>query len=247
MSDEDLVRIIGHALIKNEGLDGKLKISDENKKLIAQFSDGDARNALNILDVGASLSEEGELTRENILQAIQKSFLKYDKTGEEHYNIISALHKSMRDSDVQASVYWTMRMIEAGEDPKYIVRRMIRFASEDIGLADSNALQLAIAVKDAVMFLGYPECDVHLVHLAVYLARAPKSNTVYEAVLSSRKDIQETGTLPVPMHLRNAPTKLMKEIGYGKEYKYAHDYQDAKVEQEHLPDKLGGKRWFEEK
>ena len=171
----------------------------------------------------------------------------YDKDGEEHYNIISALHKSMRDSDPHAAVYWTMRMVEAGEDPKYIIRRMIRFASEDIGNADPMALQVATAAKQAVEFLGYPECDTALIQTATYLANAKKSNASYVAVKKARADIKETGNLPVPFHLRNAETKLMKDIGYGKGYKYAHDYKDAKVDQEHLPEELRNKKYYEEK
>ena len=154
----------------------------------------------------------------------------------------------MRDSDADAAVYWTMRMIEAGEDPNYVIRRMIRFASEDIGNADPLALQLATAAKDAVEFIGYPECDTALVQTAVYLAKAPKNNAVYEAVLDARRDIQETGNLPVPLVLRNAPTNLMKNLGYGKGYKYAHDFPDAKVDnQKHLPDKLEGRRYYKDK
>jgi putative ATPase len=152
----------------------------------------------------------------------------------------------MRDLDIDASVYWTMRMIEAGEDPKYIIRRMIRFASEDIGNADPQALQVAVSAKDAVEFLGYPECDTALVQTAAYLAKAPKSNSAYKATLKLREEIKQTGSLPVPLHLRNAPTKLMKDFGYGKDYKYAHNFPDAKVEQEHLPDELQGRKYWEE-
>ena len=150
----------------------------------------------------------------------------------------------MRDSDADAAVYWTMRMIEAGEDPKYIISRMIRFASEDIGNADPQALQVAVAAKDAVEFLGYPECNTALVQTATYLATAPKSNAVYEAVNKAREDFEVTGNLPVPLHLRNAPTPLMRELGYGKGYKYAHEYKDVKVEQKHLPDELEGRRYY---
>ena len=244
LSQGHIVRIIEHALKDERGYKGsKAIISDENKEVIAQLSNGDARAALNIVEMAVSLAQGKEITRELILNAVQKS-LRYDKNGEEHYNIISALHKSMRDSDVQAAVYWTMRMIEGGEDPEYIIRRMIRFASEDIGNADPQALQLAIAAMESVRFLGYPECNTALVQTAVYLASAPKSNAVYAAVNAAKQAISETGNLPVPLHIRNAPTDLMKDLGYGKGYKYAHDYADAKVEQEHIPDELKGREFY---
>ena len=157
------------------------------------------------------------------------------------------MHKSLRDSDADGAIYWVMRMIEAGEDPKYIVRRMIRFASEDVGNADTNALAVAISAKNAVEFLGYPECDTALIQCAAYLANAKKSNSCYVAVNKARADIKETGNLPVPLHLRNAETNLMKELGYGKGYKYAHNFPEAKVEQEHMPEELKGKKYYEEK
>jgi putative ATPase len=242
LSENHLLEIINRALEHEQGFQNKLKISEENKKLIIQLSNGDARNALNILEITSALSKD-EITKEIIQNSVQK-FLRYDKDGEEHYNIISALHKSMRDSDIQASIYWTMRMIEAGEDPKYIIRRMIRFASEDVGNADPQALQLAISAKSAVEFLGYPECNTALVQTAIYLAQSPKSNKVYEAVLKCKKEISETGNLPVPLHLRNAETKLMKDLGYGKGYKYFHDDKTAK-EQQHFPDGLENKGFYE--
>jgi len=249
LNEEVLEKIIENSLKDERGLDGKVLLEKREKKLIAQLANGDARAALNILEVATSLSknENGKIiiSREKILDGAQKS-LHYDKDGEEHYNIISALHKSMRDSDVQASAYWTMRMFEAGEDPKYIVRRMIRFASEDIGNADPNALALAVAGKEAINFIGVPECDVTLVQLAAYLAKAPKSNSAYKAVLKLREDIKKTGNLPVPLHLRNAPTRLMKELGYGKNYKYAHNFKNAEINQKHLPDELEEKVWFED-
>ena len=245
LSEKEIEQIIFNVLKKN--ILNDIKLDDENVSLIASLSNGDARSAINILELSSSLKKKGVIEKQDILNAVQKSHLRYDKNGEEHYNIISALHKSMRDSDADAAVYWTMRMIEAGEDPKYIIRRMIRFASEDIGNADPNALVVATAALDAVHFLGYPECDTALVQTAIYLAKAPKSNAVYRAVLDARKDISETGNLPVPFVLRNPETKLMKELGYGKGYKYAHDYKDKKVEQEHMPDKLKDKKYYEEK
>ncbi len=247
--DEKVVsRIVENALKDERGLNGLAEISEKEIELIAQLSNGDARSALNILDMAFQLSSRnsGEkivLTKESILNGAQKTLV-YDKNGEEHYNIISALHKSMRDSDVQAAVYWTMRMIVGGEDPEYIIRRMIRFASEDIGNADPQALQLAIAVKETVQFLGYPECDTALVQCAAYLARAPKSNSAYVATTSLKEEIERTGNLPVPLHLRNAPTQLMKNLGYGEGYKYAHNYKDKKVEQKHLPAEVEGKNWY---
>lgn len=250
--DEKVVaRIVENAMKDARGLGDAAEIPASEIETIAQLSNGDARSALNILDMAFQLSEKkGEkivLTKENILNGAQKTLV-YDKNGEEHYNIISALHKSMRDSDVQAAVYWTMRMIVGGEDPEYIIRRMIRFASEDIGNADPRALQLAIAVKETVQFLGYPECDTALVQCAAYLAQAPKSNSAYVASTSLKEEIERTGNLPVPLHLRNAPTQLMKNLGYGSGYKYAHNYKDKKVEQKHLPDELENKKWyFEEK
>jgi len=243
LKEEDLIMIIERAMKSEKGLNSKFTISEENKKMIANFANGDARNALNILEICSNLAKN-EITKEAIENSIQK-FLRYDKDGEEHYNIISALHKSMRDSDPHAAVYWTMRMIEAGEDPKYIIRRMVRFASEDIGNADPQALQIATSAKQAVEFLGYPECNTALVQTAIYLAAAPKSNAVYKAVLNAQEDIKKTGNLPVPLHLRNPETNLMKEIGYGKGYKYAHDFKDAKIKQEHLPKEIIGRKYYE--
>jgi len=250
LTENDLIKILENALQDKErglGLD-LISINGENKKLISQLANGDARNALNILEVTIESSqrdEEGilQVTRETILSSAEKK-LRYDKDGEEHHNIISAMHKSLRDSDIQASIYWVMRMIEAGEDPKYIVRRMIRFASEDVGNADPKALQLAIAAKDAIMFLGYPECNTALIQTAIYLAQAPKSNAVYQAVNLAKEEISQTGNLPVPLVLRNAETKLMKEWGYGKDYKYAHEFENAKVEQQHLPDGIISKEFY---
>src|SRR3989344_1924572 len=240
---EDIKKAINQAKLFNK----KTNLSEDNKKLIAVLSNGDARNALNILELAVSLSKENEITKQSILDSTQKTSLVYDKNGEEHYNIISAMHKSLRDSDADGAIYWVMRMIEAGEDPKYIVRRMIRFASEDVGNADTNALAVAISAKNAVEFLGYPECDTALIQCAAYLANAKKSNSCYVAVNKARADIKETGNLPVPLHLRNAETNLMKELGYGKGYKYAHNFPEAKVEQEHMPEELKGKKYYEEK
>jgi putative ATPase len=185
------------------------------------------------------------ITVEVIQESIQRKAWRYDKDGEEHYNLISALHKSLRDSDPDGALYWLSRMLEGGEDPVYLLRRMIRFASEDIGLADPLSLMLGISALESYRLLGSPEGDLALAHLAVHLALAPKSNSVYKAFGEAREDARKLGPLPVPLHIRNAPTKLMKNLGYGKGYKYAHDYQDAVVEQEHLPEELKGKRYYQ--
>lgn len=217
-------------------------LSPESIKKIAQHAQGDARQALGILELLFTLSPEP--TEQTLKEALQQKILHYDKNGEEHYNLISALHKSMRDSDPQGATYWMMRMIEGGEKPEYLVRRMIRFASEDIGLADPRALEQATATLHAVHMLGYPECNTALVQCAVYLSLAPKSNAIYQAVLKAQADIKRTGTLPVPFHLRNAPTSFMKDIGYGKNYHYAHDHPNAQVEQEHLPQELTNTQFY---
>lgn len=240
LDEDSLFSILKNALKKDFELNrASIKIDDKNIRFIAHLANGDARTALNILEFAASLVKDngGEINEQIILSSVQKT-LRYDRAGEEHYNIISAMHKSMRDSDVQAAVYWVMRMIEAGEDPEYIIRRMIRFASEDIGNADPQALQVAVNSLESVRFLGYPECNTALIQTAIYLAAAPKSNKVYEAVNKAKEVIAATGNLPVPLHLRNPETKLMKEIGYGKGYKYAHDFEGARVEQEHLPPEI---------
>lgn len=247
LSKENIVEILQDALQKDEELKKlKVKVGEEHLQNIAEYSFGDARFALNTLENVISLSrqQKKEISKELLFEALQKKSLLYDKNAEEHYNIISALHKSMRDSDPDAAIYWTVRMLEGGEDPKYIVRRMIRFASEDIGLADPEALKLAIAVKDNVEFVGMPECGTALVELAVYLSKAPKNNACYTAYLEAKADVDKYGPLPVPLHIRNAPTKLMKDLGYGKGYKYAHDYKDAKVDQEHMPKELKGRKYI---
>jgi putative ATPase len=241
LNEDSISLILKNAIKKDFELNSSdVKIEDKNLKFIANLANGDARTALNILEFAFSLVKmagTNEITEQIILSSVQKT-LRYDRAGEEHYNIISAVHKSMRDSDVQASVYWVMRMIEAGEDPEYIIRRLIRFASEDIGNADPQALNVAVNSLEAIRFLGYPECNTALIQTATYLAAAPKSNKVYEAVNKAKEVIAATGNLPVPLHLRNPETKLMKEIGYGEGYKYAHDFKDAKVEQEHLPKEI---------
>ena len=239
----ELVKIIQNALVdKENGLgDLNIKIVQDVIDKIAEMSNGDARTALNILDYASSLGNE--ITLDIVKQAFQKSHLMYDKDGEEHYNIISALHKSMRGSDADASLYWLARMLEAGEDPLYVARRLVRFASEDIGLANSRALEQAVAAYNACHFLGMPECNVILAQAVVYMAKCQKSNDLYVGYLKVQADIEEHGNLPVPMHIRNAPTKLMKEIGYGKDYKYSPDF-GYQEKQEYLPDKLKGKKYL---
>ncbi|PLX28035.1 AAA family ATPase [Candidatus Parcubacteria bacterium] len=227
---------------KDKGLGGlKIKISKENISLIAKLSNGDARTALNILEYSSSVSKS--ITEKLIKEAFQRSNLYYDKNGEEHYNIISALHKSIRGSDADAALYWLARMMEAGEEPLYIARRLIRIASEDIGLANSRALEQTVAAYQACHFIGMPECDVILAQAVVYLAKSDKSNKLYTGIKKARSDVKEYGNLPVPMHIRNAPTKLMKNLGYGNGYKYSHDY-DYKEDQEYFPEELKKRKYL---
>jgi len=250
-TDDDMLTILRRALTDaSRGL-GKFGIQadDDTLKYLAGISDGDARTALNNLEAAASMvmalpAAERILTVKSAEEALLKKALLYDKDGEEHYNLISALHKSMRGSDPDATLYWLGRMLIAGEDPLYILRRMVRFASEDIGLADPQALILTMAAQQAYHFIGPPEGELALAQAAVYLATAPKSNTLYADYGQARELINKTGYLPVPLHIRNAPTKLMKELDYGKDYKYAHDYKNAYVPQEYLPEKLQGKIIF---
>ena len=229
----------------------KYKISKKIIDLIAELANGDMRSALNILEMSITLSDAGNkknkfiLSEEEIQRVIQKP-LYYDREGEEHYNIISAIHKSMRSSNPDAAVYWVGRMLSAGEDPLYIARRMIRFASEDIGNADPQALILANNVYEACQKVGMPECEVFLIQLAIYLSKAPKDNSAYIAELSVKEDIEKYGNLPVPMNIRNAPTKLMKELGYGKGYEYDHDLKNKKSNQQCLPDKLAKRRYVKD-
>ncbi|MBU4482991.1 MAG: replication-associated recombination protein A [Actinobacteria bacterium] len=252
LSHEDIKTLIERALIDSERGLGKynIKFSNEAIDFIARFSDGDARIAYNILELaeGAYFKENKQKTMEIdthlIENIIQKKALLYDKNGEEHFNLISALHKSLRDSDPDAAVYWTVRMLESGEDPLYIIRRMVRFASEDIGLADPDALQVAISAKQGFEFIGPPEGYLAIIEAVIYLALAPKSNSLYTTYNKVKSDVEEFGSLPVPYHIRNAPTRLMKDIGYGKGYKYAHDYNDAVVDQTHLPDKLLARKYY---
>ncbi|MDP3097228.1 MAG: replication-associated recombination protein A [Syntrophales bacterium] len=247
-TEEDLAQIVRNALADRERGFGALGLEIEPEALthIVWSADGDARTALNSLEAAVSLAdiaaESGRrVTRAFVEEAIQKKALQYDKNGEEHYNIISALHKSLRGSDPDAALYWLGRMLMAGEDPLYIARRLIRFASEDVGNADPRALTVAIDAMQAYHFLGSPEGELALAQAVVYLATASKSNALYAGYGQVRATIEKTGTLPVPLHIRNAPTRLMKELDYGKGYLYAHDFTDAYIPQEYLPDELRGK------
>jgi putative ATPase len=244
--------ILRRALMDRErGLGGTdLSVSDDAVGAIARFANGDARTALNLLEFAATSAPAHAETGVRVLdlpqleQSIQRRALLYDKTGEEHYNLISALHKSMRNSDPDAAVYWIARMLEAGEDPLYIARRMIRFASEDIGNADPQALVVAVAAKDAAHFIGMPEGNNALAQAAIYLATAPKSNAVYTAYNTAAADAHREAAEPVPLHLRNAPTKLMKDLHYGKDYQYAHEEPDAIADMDCLPPSLAGKKYY---
>ena len=226
-----------------------LAIGPEAMDLLIMSSGGDARSLLNALELASGLvrpAADGTrtITTEVVEESVQRKAWRYDKGGEEHYNLISALHKSLRDSDPDGALYWLARMLEGGEDPVYLLRRMIRFASEDVGLADPLALMLGISALESYRLLGSPEGDLALAHLAVHLACAPKSNAVYVAFGEARDDARRLGPLPVPLHIRNAPTRLMKDLGYGKGYQYAHDHEDAVVDQEHLPPELSGREYY---
>ncbi|UCG80669.1 MAG: replication-associated recombination protein A [Desulfobacterales bacterium] len=244
-SDEELSTILRRAISDRENGLGSLSLQVEPDALehMIWAADGDARTALNNLEAAASLVQEKEVPERKIRRAVaesalQRKALQYDKDGEEHYNLISAFHKSLRGSDPDAALYWLGRMLAAGEDPLYIARRMVRFASEDVGNADPRALSVAVSAMQAFQFIGLPEGDLALAQAAVYLATAPKSNALYAGYGKVKETIGQTGTLPVPLHIRNAPTRLMRELDYGKDYKYAHDFEDAYVPQEYLPEEL---------
>ncbi|MFA6392034.1 MAG: replication-associated recombination protein A [Patescibacteria group bacterium] len=248
LSGSDQEKIINLALKdKTRGLgEQKLKINRKGKNVLIKFSGGDARSLLTTIEIASNGKKNYELNEKDIKEAIQNTILYYDKNGEEHYNIISALHKCLRDSDADAALYWLARMLEAGEDPLYVARRLVRFASEDIGLADNKALVYANAAKDAVHFIGMPEGKLALAQVVVYLAQAKKSNTLYTAYEKAARDAQETSSLGVPLVLRNAPTKLMKDLNYGKDYKYAPNSSAEEIKnQQHWPDDFGPKKYFE--
>ncbi|WP_395322166.1 replication-associated recombination protein A [Levilactobacillus parabrevis] len=249
LKQDDIVTLLKNALRNPEGF-GKqtIKIGQDEIQAIANFADGDARTALNTLEMailnGDKMADATTVNMADLSQLIAKKFVLYDKTGEEHYNIISALHKSMRNSDTDAAIYWLSRMLEGGEDPLYIARRLVRFASEDIGLADTNALNVAINVFQACQFIGMPECDVHLVEAVTYLSLAPKSNAIYKARLAAAKDVKQTANDPVPLQIRNAPTKLMKDLGYGKGYELAHYAKDKLTTMKTMPPSVAGHEYY---
>ncbi len=251
LTDEDLRVIVTQAVTDEDRGLGRTRsiLEDDALAAIVHLSDGDARSALNSLEAAASLAgaetaASGRITLAHVQQAVQKKALLYDKSGESHYNLISALHKSLRGSDPDAALYWLARMLSAGEDPFYIARRMVRFASEDIGNADPLALGLAMNAMEAYRFLGAPEGELALAQAAVYLATAPKSNSIYRAYGDVQSAVSSAGSLPVPLPIRNAPTALMKGLGYGRGYQYAHDFKDAYTPQDYLPEKLQGRVFY---
>lgn len=250
LSTQDLTALLKNAINDPRGFGNqRVNISDEQLEIVAKFANGDARNALTTLEMvilNATTDKNGSITvtEETLEQCISKKSLLYDKNGEEHYNIISALHKSMRNSDPDAAVYWLARMLEAGEDPLYVARRITRFASEDVGLADPHALEIAVAAYQACHFIGMPECSVHLTQAVVYMSLAPKSNALYIAYETAKKDAIKEIAEPVPLVIRNVPTKLMKELNYGKGYQYAHDTKEKLTNMQCLPDSLAGKEYY---
>ena len=245
----DLVELLKHALQDERGFGSQhVLITEEQLHMLAVFANGDARTALNTLEMVVLNGESSEagivITKEVLEQCTSQKSLLYDRQGEEHYNLISALHKSMRNADVDAAIYWLARMLEAGEDPLYVARRLVRFASEDVGLADSRALEICVAAYQACHFLGMPECTVHLTHAAVYLSAAPKSNALYKAYETAKKDALEMLSEPVPLQIRNAPTSLMKDLHYGEGYQYAHDTQEKLTNMECMPESLKGREYY---
>jgi putative ATPase len=250
LTEEQIVQLLRRALTDEERGLGTMKVtaSDDVLKKIASYTSGDARSAYNVLEVAAGLAQQSgtpaEITDDIVRDALQKRILLYDKTGEEHYNLISALHKSVRNSDPDAALYWLGRMLEAGEDPLYVARRVVRMAVEDIGLADPNALSLCMAARDAVDFIGMPEGNLALAQAVVYLSVAPKSNALYTAYGAVQQDVEQTAAESVPLHLRNAPTGLMKGLGYGKDYQYAHDVEGKVANMQCLPDNLRDRTYY---
>jgi ATPase related to the helicase subunit of the Holliday junction resolvase len=241
---EILRRAIAHPIVTR----WNVKLSEQALDFIAATSAGDARQALNSLQLVVETATGGhELSVEDVKSILQRRSLMYDKSGDQHYDLISALHKSMRNGDADATMYWLVRMLEGGEDPLYLARRIVRAASEDVGLADPEALRLAVAAKDAVHFVGMPEGGIALAQAAVYIAQAPKSNAIYTGYGEARREVREGDNPPVPLQIRNAPTSLMKELGYGKDYDYAHDHAEQTAAMECLPDSLAGRRFYEPK
>ena len=248
LATEDIQQLLKRALSSQEGLGPQqLEIEDKAIEFIAEQAHGDARIALNTLEIAAATADDNSIKHSDAATAMQKAPLLYDKGAEEHYNVISAFIKSMRGSNPDAAIYWLARMIEAGEDPLFIARRMVIFAAEDIGNADPRALQLAVSCQQAVHFIGMPEGRIPLAQAVTYLATAPKSNAAYAAIGEAQKEVRQSGALPVPHQLRNAPTGLMKDLGYGKDYQYAHNHTDNIVTQEHLPEALCGREFYRPK
>ncbi len=242
---EDVQRLITQAIADERGLDGHLQLDADQIKRIAHAADGDARRALTLLETVAALSLTGGVVDAEVLaEALQRKSVRYDKSGDQHFDLISALHKSVRNSDENAALYWLARMLEGGEDRRYLARRIVRIASEDIGLADPFALRIALDASEAFDRLGVPEGDLALAQATVYLARAPKSNAIYRGLAEALKDVQETAGEPVPLHLRNAPTSLMKNAGYGAGYRYAHDDPGAVSEMKCMPPGLEGRQYL---
>ena len=249
LESEDILQLLKQAIDSPKGFPKlKIELDDQVLDSIAKYANGDARVALNTLEMavlnGEKKADTVTLKEDKLLDLIERKSFLYDKKGEEHYNTISALHKSMRNSDIDASIYWMSRMIEAGEDPLYVARRLIRFASEDIGMADSRALEIAVATYQACHYNGMPECNVNLAHCVTYMALAPKSNALYKAYERAKHDALNTIADPVPLQIRNAPTKLMKELNYGKGYQYAHDYDDKITNMQCLPDNIKDHRYY---
>ncbi|AEH45355.1 AAA ATPase central domain protein [Thermodesulfatator indicus DSM 15286] len=247
LSKKELLLILKRALKDPRGLGNKnILVEEEVLEYLAEFAQGDARLALNFLEDLVMNLDEGQpkLTLDIVKELELKKPLLYDQSGEEHYNLLSAFHKSLRGSDPDAAIYWMVRMIEAGEDPLVIVRRLVAAAAEDVGLADPKALQMALAAKDVVEFLGLPEGELALAQAVIYVALAPKSNSAYQALNRAREDVQKYGALPVPLHLRNPETKFMRNIGYGKDYKYPHNFQEGFVPQDYLPEELKDRRYY---
>ncbi len=251
LTEDQIVLLLKRALADRERGLGEMNLaaSDDVLKRIASYTSGDARSAYNVLEVAGGLAKaaegSGEITDDMVRDALQKRILLYDKSGEEHYNLISALHKSVRNSDPDAALYWLGRMLEAGEDPLYVARRVVRMAVEDIGLADPNALSLCMAARDAVDFIGMPEGNLALAQAVVYLSVAPKSNALYTAYGNVQQDVEQTAADPVPLHLRNAPTALMKGLGYGRGYEYAHDVEGKVADMQCLPDNLRNRVYYQ--
>jgi putative ATPase len=245
LAPADLRVLLERALADPErGFGGRLKVDDDALDLMAAAADGDARRALNTLEIAAA-APGGRVTIERVRQALARRHLRYDRAGEEHYNLISALHKSLRDSDPHAGLYWLARMLAAGEDPLYVARRLVRFASEDVGNADPQAMLVAVAAFQAYHQLGSPEGELSIAQCCVYLATAPKSNAVYRGFGAATEEVEKSGSLPPPLVIRNAPTRLMKDLGYGAGYKYAPDEEGGIADQAHMPDELAGRRFYE--